>query len=65
MWFMAVVVGLLWSINSNVKDLKKQIKAEAYERNGFYKKPFDRRKSKSAEITQPLPKIAEGDSGRD
>lgn len=64
MWFMAVVVGLLWSINSNVKDLKKQIKVEAYERNGFYKKPF-RRKSKSAEITQPLPKIAEGDSGRD
>lgn len=65
MWFMAAVVGLLWSISSSVKEIKNHVKIEAYERNGFFKKPFKRWNGKGAEITQPLPKVAERDPGRD
>ncbi len=63
--FMAAVVGLLWSISSNVKEIKSQLKVEAYERQGLFQKPLKRWSGKGPEVTQPLPKVPERNSGRD
>ena len=63
--FMASVVGLLWTISSDVKKVKQQLTIEAYERNGFFKKPSERWKRPSPEVTQPLPKVSPRDKGRD
>ena len=57
--FMVAVVGLLWSISSDVKQVKQQLTVEAYERNGFFKKPSKHWKSKCPEVTQPIPKVGE------
>ena len=63
--FTAAVVGLLWSISSNVKEIKNQLKIEAYERNGLFQKPLKRRGGKGPEVAKPLPKVAPGNEGRD
>lgn len=63
--FTAAVVGLLWSISSNVREIKSQLKVEACERQGLFQKPLGSRNGKGPEITQPLPKVTERDSGRD
>ena len=65
MAFMAAVIGLLWSISSSVKEIKKQLKVEAYERQGLFQKPLGSRNGKGPEITQPMPKVAQRDPGRD